>query len=75
MTSSMKIPLWALLGLAGWTLAALTGRIGVYRRSQVLTGRARMAKWRADATQGSEWYQRATRAHMNGVENLPSTPQ
>jgi uncharacterized MAPEG superfamily protein len=29
-----------------------------------------MAEWRAEVT-GSEWYQRAMRAHMNCVENLP----
>jgi uncharacterized MAPEG superfamily protein len=36
-----------------------------------LTGRACIAEWRADLVQGSAWYQRATRAHMNCVENLP----
>jgi hypothetical protein len=30
-----------------------------------------MAEWRADLPQGSEWYQRVMRAHMNYVENLP----
>ena len=71
MISSMTIPLWVMLGFAGWTVAVLTGSIGVYRWSQILTGRATVAEWRADATQGTEWYQRAMRAHMNCVENLP----
>ena len=71
MTLSMTTPLWVMLGFAGWTLAVLMGSIGVYRWSRILTGRATMAEWRADATQGSEWYQRAMRAHMNCVENLP----
>ena len=71
MTPSMTIPLWVLLGFAGWTLAVLMGSIGVYRWSRIVTGRATMAGWRADAAQESEWYQRATRAHMNCVENLP----
>lgn len=71
MTHSMTIPLWVMLGFAGWTLAVLTASIGVYRWSRILSGRATIAEWRADATQGSEWYQRATRAHMNCVENLP----
>jgi uncharacterized MAPEG superfamily protein len=37
----------------------------------MLTKRASIAEWRADIPQGSEWYQRAMRAHMNCVENLP----
>ncbi len=71
MTQSMTIPLWVMLGFAAWTLAVLMGGIGVYRWSRILAGHATMAEWRADATQGSEWYQRAMRAHMNCVENLP----
>ncbi len=71
MPSSMTIPLWVLLGFAAWTLAVLMGSIGVYRWYRILAGRATMAGWRADARQESEWYQRATRAHMNCVENLP----
>jgi uncharacterized MAPEG superfamily protein len=71
MTHSMTIPLWVMLGFAGWTLAVLVGSIGVYRWFRILTGRATIAGWRADATQGDEWYRRAMRAHMNCVENLP----
>ena len=71
MTHSMTIPLWVMLGFAGWTLAVLTASIGVYRWSRILSGRATIAGWRAEATQGSEWYQRARRAHLNCVENLP----
>src|SRR5262249_27733842 len=41
------------------------------RWSRILTGRASIAEWRADLPQGSDWYQRAVRAHMNCVENLP----
>ena len=67
----MTIPLWVMLGFAAWTLALLMGSIGVYRLSRVFTGRATMAEWRADGMQGDPWYQRATRAHMNCVENLP----
>jgi uncharacterized MAPEG superfamily protein len=67
----MNIPVLVLLGFAAWTLLILIGSIGVYRLSRVLTGRASMAEWRADLPQGSEWYQRAMRAHMNCVENLP----
>ena len=71
MTHSMTIPLWVMLGFAGWTLAVLTASIGVYRWSRILSGRATIAEWSADSTRRSEWYQRATRAHMNCVENLP----
>lgn len=67
----MSIPVLVLLGYAAWTLLTLFGTIGVYRWSRILTGRASIAEWRADLPQGSSWYQRAMRAHMNCVENLP----
>lgn len=67
----MTIPVLVLLAFAGWTLLTLTGSVGVYRWSLILTGRASVAEWRADVPQGSDWYQRAMRAHMNCVENLP----
>jgi uncharacterized MAPEG superfamily protein len=44
---------------------------GIYRWSLILTGRASISEWRADMLQGSPWYQRAMRAHMNCIENLP----
>ena len=67
----MNVPAFVLLGFAGWTVLTLFGSIGVYRWSRILTGRASISEWRADAPQGSERYQRAMRAHMNCVENLP----
>jgi uncharacterized MAPEG superfamily protein len=67
----MNVPTFVLLGFAGWTVLTLFGSIGVYRWSRILTGRASISEWRADATQGSERYQRAMRAHLNCVENLP----
>ena len=67
----MNVPVLVLIGFALWTLLALFGSIGVYRWSRILTGRASIAEWRADVVQGCEWYQRAMRAHMNCVENLP----
>ncbi len=67
----MTVPQWALLGFAVWTLLVLFGTVGVYRWSRILTGRVRISEWQADAPQGSDWYQRAMRAHMNCVENLP----
>jgi uncharacterized MAPEG superfamily protein len=67
----MTIPVWVMLGFAGWTLAVLTGGIGLYRWSQIVAGRATVSQWHPGVTQGSERYQRAMRAHMNCVENLP----
>jgi uncharacterized MAPEG superfamily protein len=67
----MPIPVWVLLGLAAWTLLILFATVGVYRWSRILTGRTAIATWRADEQQGSEWYRRAIRVHMNCVENLP----
>lgn len=66
----MTIPQWALLGFAVWTLLVLFGTVGVYRWSRILTGRVRISEWQADLPQGSDWYRRAMRAHMNCVENL-----
>jgi uncharacterized MAPEG superfamily protein len=68
---AMSIPVLVLLAFGGWTLLTLFGSIGVYRWRRILTGRASVAEWRADLPQGSEWYQRAMRAHMNCIENLP----
>ena len=67
----MSIPVLVLLGFAAWTLLTLFASIGVYRWSRILSGRASVAEWRADLPQGSDWYKRAMRAHMNCVENLP----
>jgi len=67
----MSVPVWVLLGFAAWTLLTLLGSVGVYRWSRILTKRATLSEWRADLQQGSEWYQRAMRAHANCVENLP----
>ena len=67
----MNISVMVLLGFAAWTLLTLFGSIGIYRWSRILTSRASIAEWQADLPQGSEWYRRAMRAHMNCVENLP----
>lgn len=67
----MSAPVWVLLGFAAWTLFTLLLTVGVYRWTHILTGRASISEWRADEKQGSEWYQRAMRAHQNCVENLP----
>ena len=67
----MTVPQWALLGFAVWTLLVLLATVGIYRWSRILTGRTNISTWRADVPQGSDWYRRAIRAHMNCVENLP----
>jgi len=67
----MTFPLWMLLGFAMWTAAVLVFAIGTFRFSQILTGRAGMASFPADGSNGAAWYQRAMRAHANCVENLP----
>lgn len=67
----MTIPVWVLLLFAAWTIATLLATVGVYRWSRILTGRAALSEFRADAPQGSDWYRRAMRAHANCVENLP----
>jgi uncharacterized MAPEG superfamily protein len=67
----MTVPLWVLLAFAGWTLLLLTVTVGVYRWSRILTRRAAIHEFPADAAEGAAWYRRATRAHANCVENLP----
>ena len=67
----MSVPVWVLLGFAGWTLITLFGSVGVYRWSRILTGRAALTDFVADVPHGEDWYRRAMRAHANCVENLP----
>lgn len=67
----MSIPVWVLLGFAGWTLLILVATIGVYRWRLVLKGKANLFDFPADIPHGTEWYRRAMRAHANCIENLP----
>jgi len=67
----VSIPVLALLAFAVWTLLVLFGSVGVYRWSRILSGRARLTDFPADAPEGADWYKRAMRAHANCVENLP----
>jgi hypothetical protein len=53
---AMSLPVLVLLGFAAWTLLILSGCVGIYRWSWILTGRASIAEWRADLPQGSDWY-------------------
>ncbi len=67
----MTLPLLTLLGFAAWTLIILAATVGVHRWRLILTKRAAIDAFPADASNGPDWYQRATRAHLNCVENLP----
>lgn len=67
----MTVPLLTLLGFAAWTLVVLAATVGVHRWSLILTRRASIAGFPAHAPEGPGWYQRATRAHLNCIENLP----
>jgi uncharacterized MAPEG superfamily protein len=63
--------MWMLLGFAAWTLLLLIATVGVYRWMHILVNRAPISGFPADAVGGADWYQRATRAHANCIENLP----
>lgn len=68
----MTIALYCWLAFAVWTLALLAFTIGVYRWNLILHGARDIHTFRADASEDSpDWYRRATRAHLNCVENLP----
>jgi uncharacterized MAPEG superfamily protein len=67
----MTTPMWVLLGFAGWTLLILLLTVGWYRWSRIFTGRAAIDEFWDDRARGADWYQRATRAHANCLENLP----
>lgn len=67
----MTLPLLSLVGFSTWTLLLLAATVGVHRWSLILTKRAAVNGFPPDAPVGPGWYQRATRAHLNCVENLP----
>jgi uncharacterized MAPEG superfamily protein len=67
----MTLPLLTLLGFATWTLLLLAATVGVHRWRLILTKRAPINGFPPDAPVGPGWYQRATRAHLNCIENLP----
>jgi uncharacterized MAPEG superfamily protein len=60
-----------LLGFALWTLGLLMFTVGVHRWWRILTGKSAIHEFPADAPNGPDWYKRATRAHLNCIENLP----
>jgi uncharacterized membrane protein YecN with MAPEG domain len=68
----MTIALYCWLAFAVWTLGLLAFTVGVYRWNLILRGARDIHTFRADASEDSpDWYRRATRAHLNCVENLP----
>jgi uncharacterized MAPEG superfamily protein len=67
----MSVPVAVLLAFAVWTLLTLFCSVGVYRWSRILSGRAQLRDFPAEAPEGPDWYKRAMRAHANCVENLP----
>lgn len=68
---SMSVPVWVLLAFAVWTMLVLMLTVGIYRWGLVFSGRAQVSEFRADQVEGSDWYRRSMRAHLNCVENLP----
>lgn len=68
---TMSIPVWVLLAFAVWTMLVLMLTVGIYRWGLIFTGRAEVKEFRADRVEGSDWYRRSMRAHLNCVENLP----
>ena len=67
----MSIPVWVLLGFAGWTLVLMMTTIGIYRWSRILSGQSEVRDFGEYRIEGKNWYERAMRAHANCVENLP----
>lgn len=67
----MTLPLLTLVGFSTWTLLLLAATVGVHRWSLILTKRAAVNGFPPDAPVGPAYYQRATRAHLNCIENLP----
>jgi uncharacterized MAPEG superfamily protein len=65
-----KLPLLCLLGFALWPIVLVSG-IGVFRVSQVLTGKAKPNSFPSGTPHGSDIYWRLNRAHMNSLESLP----
>ncbi len=67
----MTIPVWVLLAFAGWTLLILSLTVGVYRWARILTGRSEIREFHGANLEGTDFYVRAMRAHVNCIENLP----
>jgi uncharacterized MAPEG superfamily protein len=66
----MTIPVKVLLIFALWTLFVLMIGVSFYRWWMILSKRAVPGSFPADRVEGSDFYRRAMRAHLNCVENL-----
>ena len=66
----MSVSMMALLCFAIWTLA-MVFVFGSWRVSQVVLRGAHPAAFPHGGSEGPGWVQRAHRAHLNCVENLP----
>ena len=67
----MTLPLWMLLGFAGWTLLIMVVGVGTYRWLLIVKGEAALTSFPGDVAHGSPTYRRIIRAHANCIENLP----
>lgn len=67
----MSIPVWVLLAFAAWTLLVLITNVGTYRLGKIFGGESKFNDFPADRVEGSDFYRRSMRAHLNCVENLP----
>jgi len=66
----MTVPLWCLLGFAGWTICLVLS-VAAFRAGQVLTGKKQANEFPAGVPHGGDLYWRLNRAHLNCTENLP----
>lgn len=66
----MPIPVWILLVFALWTLLVLVIGLGSYRVGRIFRGQASTEEYAFPDIDKSDWHRRATRAHLNCVENL-----
>lgn len=66
----MPIPVWILLCFALWTLLVLVVGLGSYRLGRIFSGKVSTEEYAFPDIDKSDWHRRATRAHLNCVENL-----
>lgn len=67
----MSIPVLILLLFALWTLLVLVLHVGTYRLYNIFSGRKPVREYSFPEIDQSSWHRRATRAHLNCLENLP----
>ncbi len=67
----MTVPLCVLVLYALWTIAVLMAGVAVARGRRVLKGGEKFSDFPGGVAEGPAYHQRAMRAHLNCVENLP----